>query len=172
MARVPQISDAEWDVMKVVWDHGPLTAGEVVRHLAADKDWSPRTVKTLLSRLVKKGAAGVRIADAGGTSGISGGRRFLYEARVSREACVRQESRSFLSRVFDGSVAPALLHFVEVGRLTKQEIRLLRETLRREEAAAEGEPAAREADENRQANRPPGTRPARGGKEAPEGGDQ
>src|SRR5947207_9335279 len=98
MSNFPQISDAEWDVMKVVWDHGPLTAGEVVRHLAAERRWSPRTIKTLLSRLVKKGAAEVRTeeADAGGGAG----RRFLYRARVSREACVRRESRSFLSRVF------------------------------------------------------------------------
>jgi BlaI family transcriptional regulator, penicillinase repressor len=135
MPNLPQISDAEWDVMKVVWDHGPLTAGEVVRHLAAERRWSPRTVKTLLSRLVKKGAAEVRTEEPDATAG-GGGRRFLYRARVSREACVRRESRSFLSRVFDGSVAPALLHFLEVGRLTKDEIRLLRETLRREEASA------------------------------------
>src|SRR5437764_10084402 len=99
MPNLPQISDAEWDVMKVVWDHGPLTAGEVVRHLAAERRWSPRTVKTLLSRLVKKGAAEVRTeeTDAGGGAG---GRRVLYRARVSREACVRRGSRSFLSRGF------------------------------------------------------------------------
>src|SRR3954447_12726735 len=138
MPNLPQISDAEWDVMKVVWDHGPLTAGEVVRRLAAERRWSPRTVKTLLSRLVKKGAAEVRVEEADAASGTpgSGGRRFLYRARVSREACVRSESRSFLSRVFDGSVAPALLHFLEAGKLTKDEIRLLRETLRKEEASA------------------------------------
>src|SRR5689334_1356232 len=56
MSSFPQISDAEWDVMRIVWDNGPLTAGDVVRHLAGAKDWHPRTVKTLLSRLVKKGA--------------------------------------------------------------------------------------------------------------------
>src|SRR3954453_421647 len=104
MPNLPQISDAEWDVMKVVWDHGPLTAGEVVRHLAAERRWSPGTGKTLLSRLVKKGAAAGRIEEAeagaaggGGTSGGGGGgggKRFLYRARVSREACVRRESRS------------------------------------------------------------------------------
>ena len=53
---IPAISDAEWDVMKVVWDHGPLTSGDVVKRLADEKDWKPRTVKTLLSRLVQKGA--------------------------------------------------------------------------------------------------------------------
>ena len=162
MPNFPQISDAEWDVMKVVWDHGPLTAGEVVRHLAAERRWSPRTVKTLLSRLVKKGAAEVRIEEAdatgtGGGAGGGGGKRFLYRARVSREACVRRESRSFLSRVFDGSVAPALLHFLEVGGLTKDEIRLLRETLRREEASAGG----REPDAPGRPDRPASARERR-----------
>src|SRR6476661_8368232 len=132
MPNFPQISDAEWDVMKVVWDHGPLTAGEVVRHLAAERRWSPRTVKTLLSRLVKKGAAEVRTEDAdtasgGAGGGAGGGRRFLYRARVSREACVRRESRSFLSRVFDGAAAPAVLHLLsqcdveEFKRLSPEE---------------------------------------------------
>src|SRR4051794_6759560 len=130
MPKLPQISDAEWDVMKVVWDHGPLTAGDVVRHLADERDWRPRTVKTLLSRLVRKGA--VDAADDRGP----GGRRFLYRARVTRQQCVRQESRSFLSRVFDGSVAPALLHFLEGARLSPDEIRQLRQTLQREEEAA------------------------------------
>src|SRR5687768_11428545 len=103
MPKLPQISDAEWEVMKVVWDQGPLTAGDVVRQLsdsrgAAEPAWAPRTIKTLLSRLVAKRAVEVKTAD--------GGKKFLYRARVSREECVRQESRSFISRVFDGSVAP------------------------------------------------------------------
>ena len=55
-AESPPISDAEWEVMKSVWDHGPLTAGEVVSRLEAQTRWHPRTIKTLLARLVKKGA--------------------------------------------------------------------------------------------------------------------
>src|SRR5688500_3280963 len=100
--RLPEISDAEWDVMKVVWEHGPLTSGEIVRRLESERHWRPRTIKTLLARLVKKGAAEARERDG----------RFLYTAKVARDACVRQESRSFLSRVFNGDVAPALVHFL------------------------------------------------------------
>ena len=122
MARVPQISDAEWEVMKAVWDAGPLGAGEVVERVAAAQNWKPRTIKTLLNRLVKKGAVGVEVD----------GRRYLYRARVTREACVRSETRSFLSRVFNGAVAPAVVHFIEQGRLTPEEIRQLRQTLERE----------------------------------------
>lgn len=132
--RVPQISDAEWEVMKVVWDHGPLTAGDVVRRVAEGpagqpaQAWRPRTVKTLLARLVRKGAVAARAE--GGTGGEP--KRYLYRARVARDQVVRQESRSFLARVFDGSVAPALLHFLEDARLTPDEIDQLRRTLHRE----------------------------------------
>ena len=141
MPKLPQISDAEWEVMKVVWDHGPLTAGDVVRQLSEARTspagagagggegvWAPRTIKTLLSRLVKKRAVEVKTSPDG--------KKFLYRARVSREECVRQESRSFISRVFDGSVAPALLHFLQGARLSRDDIQRLRETLRREEESA------------------------------------
>ena len=122
MPQVPQISDAEWEVMKEVWDHGPLTAGDVVDKVAAEHEWAPRTIKTLLNRLVKKGAVAVEVD----------GRRYLYRAKVNREACVRKETRSFLSRVFNGAVGPAVVHFIEQGKLTPDEIRQLRETLDRE----------------------------------------
>ena len=99
---VPQISDAEWEVMKVVWDRQPVTAADVVDRLRAEHRWSPRTVKTMLNRLVGKGAVDY----------TPEGKRYLYRARASREACVRKESRSFLSRVFDGAAAPAVLHLL------------------------------------------------------------
>src|SRR6266513_1163843 len=116
MPQLPQISDAEWDVMKVVWSHGPLTAGEVVRHLSPESHWRPRTIKTLLNRLVKKRAVEVRLDS----------KRHLYRARVRRDECIRSESRSFLSRVFNGAVAPAMLHFLEHGQLSKEEIQQLK----------------------------------------------
>ena len=150
MPKLPQISDAEWEVMKVVWDHGPLTAGEVVRRLSDDRRqgsgggepaWAPRTIKTLLSRLVKKRAVEVKTCE--------GGKKFLYRPRVSREECVRQESRSFLSRVFDGSVAPALLHFLQSSRLSGEDLQKLRETLRVEEESAREETRRQRGDENR-----------------------
>ena len=122
MPSIPQISDAEWEVMKAVWDWGPLTAGQVVDRLAGERRWKPRTVKTLLNRLVQKGAVAMEID----------GRRYVYRAKVPRDAVIKRETRSFLSRVFDGAAAPAIVHFIEQGRLTPDEIRQLRETLDRE----------------------------------------
>ena len=88
--------------MKVLWerqgaegaaDAAGLTAGEVVDAVAASQAWAPRTIKTLLNRLVQKKAVAVTVE----------GRRYLYRARVARDAVVRRESRSFLSRVFGGA---------------------------------------------------------------------
>ena len=120
MKNLPEISAAEWDVMKVVWDHGPLTSGEVVKHLATERQWKPRTVKTLLARLVQKGAA---------VAAEQGGGRFLYSAKVAREQLSRREARSFLARVFDGALAPALVHLVQEARLTPGQIAELKKIL-------------------------------------------
>ena len=114
--------------MKAVWDGGAagLTAGEVVDAVATAQAWHPRTVKTLLTRLVQKKAVDVRVE----------GRRYLYRARVGRDAALRRESRSFLSRVFGGAVAPAVVHLLEQSdlKLTPQEIEQLRAILERESA--------------------------------------
>src|SRR5215213_498035 len=122
MAKLPQISDAEWDVMKVLWDRGQASAQDVTEALAVERNWRPQTVKTLLNRLVKKGA--VAYAEEG--------RRFLYRPRVSKDAVVRAESKSFLSRVFDGAVTPALVHFLKLGELSKADVEELKRTLDRE----------------------------------------
>jgi BlaI family penicillinase repressor len=134
-SKPPQISDAEWEVMKVIWEApagggGALTAGEVVQRLeTGGTRWKPRTIKTLLARLVQKGAVRAD-PDPDAT------RTFRYRAAVSRDACIRSESRWFLSRVFDGAVAPALLHFLQSARLSKEEIRQLQDLLDREAASA------------------------------------
>ena len=119
MAKSPAISEAEWDVMKVVWDHEPVAASDVADRLAAERDWHPQTVKTMLTRLVGKGALAYKPE----------GKRYLYRARISRDACVRHESRSFLSRVFDGSVTPAVVHLLTHSKLSDDELKQLRRIL-------------------------------------------
>jgi BlaI family transcriptional regulator, penicillinase repressor len=119
MAKDPGISEAEWDVMKVVWDHEPVAASDVADKLAAERAWHPQTVKTMLTRLVGKGALAYK----------SEGKRYLYRAKISRDACVRHESRSFLSRVFDGSVTPAVVHLLTHSKLSDDELKQLRRIL-------------------------------------------
>ena len=119
MGNLPRISDAEWEVMRVVWGSHPVSAGAVARRISARREWSTRTVKTLLSRLVAKGALGFTVD----------GKRYLYHPAVTREECERDASRTFLERVFGGNARPALAHFVEESDLTPDEIDELRRLL-------------------------------------------
>src|SRR3954470_4088858 len=124
MPKPPDISDAEWNVMQALWDAGaPLTANEVVDRVADRRGWNPRTVKTLLNRLVKKRALGFEAE----------GNRYRYYPLVTREECVRRESRSFLARVFGGATGAMLVHFVNESPLTPDEIGQLKRVLARKE---------------------------------------
>ena len=116
---VPSISEAEWEVMKVIWDGHPASAKDVVGRLDGRRDWSPRTVKTMLNRLVRKGALLFKPE----------GKRYLYSPAISREECVRAESQSFLHRVFEGAAGPMLVHFVQNARLTGRDVEALRKIL-------------------------------------------
>jgi BlaI family penicillinase repressor len=117
---IPSISDAEWQVMEVVWaEPQPVTANEIVARLESSTDWKDKTIKTMLNRLVKKGALGYEAE----------GKRYLYKPRVARDECVRVQSRSFLSRVFGGATGAALMHFVEEHDLSQAEIEQLRRVL-------------------------------------------
>lgn len=113
------ISDAEWQVMNVVWEAQPLTAQEVIARLEDRAAWAPATVKTMLHRLVKKNVLTYeRQAN-----------RYVYRSRVRRSDCVKQAGRSFLERVFGGESAPLLAHFLRSANLSPDEIAKLRQIL-------------------------------------------
>jgi BlaI family penicillinase repressor len=118
-----KISDSEWQVMNVVWTKSPVSASEIVETLAPRMGWHPRTIRTLLDRLVKKGALIAKPE----------GKRYLYEPLMSMAAGVRQESQSFLKRVFGGEPAAMLLHLVGEAKLSKQDIRKLKNILSEKE---------------------------------------
>jgi BlaI family transcriptional regulator, penicillinase repressor len=118
------ISDAEWQVMNVVWSGQPLTAQEVIAKLANQADWAPPTVKTMLHRLVKKKVLTYE----------SQGNRYVYRSRARRSDCVKQASRSFLERVFGGDSGPLLAHFLRSSKLSPEEIAQLRQILDKQES--------------------------------------
>ena len=120
MPMIPRISEVEWEIMRVVWERSPLAASEIIDALtASDPSWHPRTAKTLLNRLVKKGALGFR----------KEGRAYLYRPRVAEKDCVDVASTSFLDRVFGGSLKPMLAHFVAHRKLSRKEIEELKRLL-------------------------------------------
>lgn len=108
----PHVSDAEWEILNVLWKKSPLSASEVFEALDG-KSWKLNTVRTFLARLEKKGAVA---AEAPADSPK------IFRATVSREACVRAESDSFLERVFEGGAAALLLHFAQRKSLSEAEL--------------------------------------------------
>jgi len=111
-----QVSDAESVVMEVLWSRSPLGSDEVVAELSARSDWAEPTIKTLLNRLLKKGAIRAE----------RDGRRYLYSPVLTRQAWVASQSEGVLERLFGGRVAPLVAHFSERGKLSQDDIDELR----------------------------------------------
>ena len=119
---IPRISETEWEIMRILWAKHPATAAEIIAQLTVtDSSWHPKTAKTLLARLVTKGALGYEAR----------GRAYVYEPLVTEKECVDAASRSFLNRVFGGSLTPMLAHFVDAQKMTPQELLEMEELLAR-----------------------------------------
>jgi BlaI family penicillinase repressor len=113
MNRAASISEAESQVMEVLWrESGPVPAEQVVKALVNAHDWQEPTIKTLLNRLLKKGAISAR----------KEGRRYLYSAVLGREQWVTSESKNLLDRLFGGRVAPLVAHFGSQRKLSQADI--------------------------------------------------
>ena len=123
MKKSFRISPAEWEVMAVVWERSEVDASTVAEVLDRKKKWTLTTVRTLLRRLVNKGALGYETQ----------GKKYVYKPRVTMEDCVRQESESFLDRVMGRAPAATLLHLVRRANLSASEIEELRRVLRQKE---------------------------------------
>ncbi|QCJ44581.1 BlaI/MecI/CopY family transcriptional regulator [Bacillus sp. S3] len=119
MKEIPQISEAEYEVMKVIWNYEPISTPEVVEKLSNKSDWKPNTIHTMLARLVKKKALHARKA----------GRVFIYTSLVEKNEYVGQKSKSFLQQFFGGTLNSMILNFIENDQLSKEDISELKEIL-------------------------------------------
>jgi predicted transcriptional regulator len=115
-----RISSAEHEIMEVLWRESPLTAAEVAERVPHGRDWSIRTVKTLLSRLLAKGALAHE----------EEGRRYLYRPAVAREDYVAAESGRMIERLFGGRVTPLVAQLAERGELSDRDIAEIEALLR------------------------------------------
>jgi BlaI family penicillinase repressor len=111
MKKTPKISEAEWEVMKVLWSTSPATANEIVKILCGMTVWKRETIRTLINRLVQKKAVGFE----------KKGRQYHYFPLVTKGECVRAETRSFVKR-FGGSIEPMLAAFVEEEKLSPEKL--------------------------------------------------
>lgn len=119
MKKLPKISESEWLVMRVLWSNSPLAAQDVFEQLDGKTKWKPKTVKTLIDRLVNKGAVKYE----------KDGRRYLYYPAVGRDECITTERRSFVKRVYGGITKPMLAAFLEDAELSSKDISELKQIL-------------------------------------------
>ncbi|MCI9462691.1 MAG: BlaI/MecI/CopY family transcriptional regulator [Lachnospiraceae bacterium] len=119
MKKLPQISEAELEVMKIVWAQAPVSTNEITDRLTQTTDWSPKTVQTLIKRLVTKGALTYEKQS----------RMFVYTPLVSEEEYIDRESSSFLNRFYNGNITAMLSSYIENDRLSAEEIGELRALL-------------------------------------------
>lgn len=123
-----KISEAEYQVMEVVWDNYPISTNEVVDELAEKLDWSPKTIQTLLSRLVKKGAL----------SYDKKSRHFIYSPSIEKEEYVNIESKSFLNKFYNGTLNSMVLNFLQQNELSSSDVEELKNILNKNNTS-EGE---------------------------------
>lgn len=116
-----KISAAESVVMDTLWRRGTLTSEAIMAEVCAPQGWTEGTAKVLISRLVKKKAVAAK-AD---------GRRYLYSPLISREAYVGAESQGLLDRLFDGRLAPLVMHFSQSDKLSEEDIAELKALVER-----------------------------------------
>ena len=119
MNCLPQISEAEFEVMKIVWKHAPISTNEITDKLLQTTSWSPKTIQTLIKRLVTKGALTYEKQS----------RVFVYTPLVKESEYIGQESNSFLNRFYNGNIAAMLSAYIVNDKLSEAEIDTLRSIL-------------------------------------------
>lgn len=119
MSKLPQISEAEFEVMKVIWKYAPISTNEVTEKQTQTTDWSPKTIQTMLKRLVTKKALTYEKQS----------RVFVYTPLVPETEYIRQESNSFLNKYYNGNIVSMLTSYLEDDKLSKTELDTLRHLL-------------------------------------------
>lgn len=115
-----RISAAEWEVMRVLWKAGqPMTSRAIIVALEDNSEWQPKTIRTLVNRLTDKGVLARE----------ESGKVLTFRPTVAEAECIRDESRTFLNRFFDGGLTPMLAHFLENENVTQEELDGLRQLL-------------------------------------------
>lgn len=112
MKTLPKISESEWKVMKLIWKSNPLTSEEIINLLSDRMTWSAQTIKTFITRLIKKGAIGFE----------KKGRTYYYYPLLSEDECIQSENEFFLKKVYDGALNLLLTKFLEEEDLSPEQI--------------------------------------------------
>ena len=112
MKEMPRISESEYEIMKLIWRDAPISTTDVVKRFEGINDWSPKTVQTLLARLVKKGALSYE----------KKGRVYIYTPLIKEKEYIHTESSSFLKKFYNGALNSMVLNFIDDDKLTDKDI--------------------------------------------------
>lgn len=117
---LPQITDSEWIVMKVLWEESPLLSRDIVKRVGEKSTWNNKTIETLLRRLVDKGAVGFSLINS---------KVREYFPLVSHEECEKVESETFLKKVYDGSVSMLMAGLLKHQKVSQEELEKLKKLI-------------------------------------------
>ncbi|MBD7939166.1 MULTISPECIES: penicillinase repressor BlaI [Cytobacillus] len=116
---LPNISESEWAIMNVLWNHSPQTANDIIQSLQKHTDWKPKTIRTLLDRLVQKSVVAVDKSQ----------KVYTFSPLYSQEECQKAETQSFIQRIYGGTLKSMLVHFIQDEKLSDKDIKELRTIL-------------------------------------------
>lgn len=114
-----KISDAEWLIMRVLWEESPLTTTRIIHDLSEQTKWKPKTIHTLISRLVKKEALGVN---------KNSGQHKFYPL-ITKEECIKEETGTYIRKFFEGSFYNMVANFISDDQISQKEIEDLKKLL-------------------------------------------
>lgn len=117
--NIPSISASEWEIMNVLWDKAPQTANDITLALQESTDWKPKTIRTLLDRLVQKEVVAVNKDQ----------RVYTFSPLYTREKYQRAETESFVKRIYGGTLKSMLVQFIQEDTFSDEEISELRSML-------------------------------------------
>ena len=123
MKALPQISEAEFEVMKTIWKYAPISTNEITDRLVKTTTWSPKTIQTLIKRLVTKGVLSYEKQS----------RVFVYTPLVGESEYIGQESNNFLNRFYNGDITAMVSAYIDNEKLSKTEVDELRSLLSRDQ---------------------------------------
>ncbi len=130
MKTLPQISEAEYEVMKIVWKYAPISTNDITDRLLKTTAWSPKTIQTLIKRLVTKGALTYE----------KHSRVFVYTPLVDKDEYIGQESSTFLKRFYNGDISAMLSAYIDHDRLSQDDIHTLRSLLSKDSKSSKKSP--------------------------------
>ena len=117
-ATSPKITEAEWPIMNILWSKQTATAAEIVAQITSKQDKSMRTIKTLIRRLIQKGAVGFTV-DA------KDSRVYHYYPLIAQQKAQDEKKQTLLNVVFENDSAKLLAQFIGSSRLSNREIEKL-----------------------------------------------